>query len=212
MLYPTLAVGVLAALAIIVPLQIGGIASQHLGRMLHTDRLLVVAAIKRPSGLAVGDSRIERAVQSAFGPELVLGGYGGARIGELVEVARALCRVASPKRVVLAVGLNDARDLQVVASTLHGDANRLLQACPKAKSTVLAVWPAELDREPYAIAASAERIALVNRVLHHAARRHGARFVLPPAGTLVKTTDGLHFSPESNQQWSAFVAREALQP
>ncbi|HEU0043274.1 hypothetical protein [Sphingomonas sp.] len=175
--------------------------------MLRTDLFLAHALIERPVAIVIGDSRVDQAVDPA--PGVLKVGYGGAPLRDLIGLARTLCFVARPASIVVAAGINDARDPRMRAEAFVRDAALMMTICPGARMTVMGVWPGETDRPPLGATTPINRIVLINRLLRQVSSERRARFI-PPPSRVIATQDGVHFAPAENRRWSRLLWQAAL--
>lgn len=196
---------VLAAIAI--PVAIGGVASNRVGRIARTDLFLARVLAERPRAIIIGDSRVARSEAPPSGVLSV--GYSSARTEELINVTHAICRLARPRRVVFQPGINDGREHLASVANFASSYEALINACPAPERVILGIWPGEIGRRPYGQAVSNERVAAFNRALQHLASRLNATYVSPPHDVIGMTVDGLHFTPAANHRWSQVLASAA---
>jgi lysophospholipase L1-like esterase len=165
--------------------------------------------------VVVGDSLVERAVIPALcGGSVLNAGIGGARVH---EIDLTMTEPARPKRIVIAVGVNDAQtadrfDLNLFASSY---AHLVDQAKARAASVSVGLVGPIASTGPLGSGHySRDRIGQMNGAIRKVAAARGVRVIDFPAalgsnGDLpaAYTRDGVHLTPEGYKPWLAALAQ-----
>lgn len=155
-----------------------------------------------------------------FGDVLNLGFSGDATQDVLWRIARIDWKTVAPKRIMLMIGTNNSgrRHNHPPEDTFNGIkaiVRYLRTACPKAKITLLKIFPRSMNgKDPLR-----QRNDAINARLHELAdethvylRDISPYYLLPDGDTLNKALlpDLLHPNKEGHRLWAAAIARDFL--
>ena len=147
--------------------------------------------------IVLGDSRV--AFISGASDGVLLSGHGGATTGDLVRLAGLFCTL-SEARLVVALGVNDAKPDEPGAAGAQQALRAMARSCPAERLTFAAVWPVE----PHVAAQPGEfdprEVEAINRVIIGISEETGASYIPAPRLT-GHTTDGVHLTDKASRAY-----------
>ncbi|MFG1380452.1 SGNH/GDSL hydrolase family protein [Xanthobacter versatilis] len=158
--------------------------------------------------LALGDSITFQAAPSHLcGTKVLNSGIPGDRIDDLLARAPMFSRLATPRQVVVAIGVNDARTGHMDIGTWAAKYRTLLGYFPKSELVLVEVNPVDLGNPHYLPVHDRDFIASQNAAIRVLAGETGARVVTAPAAS--PTMDGLHPDKTGVVLWQQRLAAVA---
>ncbi|MDI4663194.1 SGNH/GDSL hydrolase family protein [Xanthobacter autotrophicus] len=155
--------------------------------------------------LAIGDSiTYQAAPASLCGEKVTNAAVPGDRIGDLLARAPVLLRLMEPKRVVVAIGINDTGPGHMDIAEWRARYRTLLGLFPKSSLVLVEVNPVDPGHPGYVPLHDRDFIARQNATIRTLAQETGASVV--PAPAAVATVDGLHLTREGVAQWRQRLA------
>ena len=147
--------------------------------------VLVQAAVEGPvDTLVLGDSITESNDLDGLCGTTFAAGIGGAKIADIRRVAPTLIHLTHPKRIVLAIGTNDAWG---ESKSFRSDYDELLSSLPMKPSILVGIHNGD------------------NAFIAAQARKIGAAYVPPIPANM--TWDSYHPTPDGARLWRSNVAR-----
>ncbi|MFG1339779.1 SGNH/GDSL hydrolase family protein [Xanthobacter autotrophicus] len=155
--------------------------------------------------LAIGDSITFQAAPSHLcGAKVVNAGIPGDQIDDLLARAPMFSRLATPRQVVVAIGVNDARTGHMDIATWTAKYRTLLGYFPQSGLVLVEINPVDLSHPGYLPVHDRDFIASQNAAIRALARETGARVVTAPA--ISPTMDGLHPDKTGVALWQERLA------
>ena len=172
-------------------------AQARIGALLSTAPVLLVG--DSISYLAAPRLLCDEAVFNASIP--------GDRIADLVADAREYAPRRQTKRVVVAVGVNDAWPHHRTIASWIADYRRLVTLYAGHDLVLVEINPPEVSRQRFPKPLDLNFIAQPNEAIRAIAAKTGARLV--PAPQSIHTSDGLHPTPAGTDLWRARLSQAA---
>lgn len=174
----------------------------------------------------IGDSithnwdRIAPELQKQYFGDVLNLGFSGDKTQEVLwRIARIDWKVVAPKRIMLMIGTNNAGgDREKPENTFSGIkaiVQRLRTECPRAKITLLAIFPRGANGKDVCRSINAEVNARLPELAdeeHVYLRDVSPYYLLPDGDTLNKALlpDLLHPNKEGHRLWAAAIGRDFL--
>lgn len=158
--------------------------------------------------LAIGDSITFQAAPSHLcGAKVVNAGIPGDQIDDLLARAPMFSRLATPRQLVVAIGVNDARTGHMDIETWTAKYRTLLGYFPRSALVLVEINPVDLSHPRYLPVHDRDFIASQNAAIRALARETGARVVAAPGAS--PTMDGLHPDKAGVVMWQERLAAVA---
>ncbi|MCG5234568.1 SGNH/GDSL hydrolase family protein [Xanthobacter oligotrophicus] len=158
--------------------------------------------------LALGDSITFQAAPSHLcGTKVLNSGIPGDQIDDLLARAPMFSRLATPRQVVVAIGVNDARTGHMDIGDWAAKYRTLLGYFPKSALVLVEVNPVDLGNPRYLPVHDRDFIASQNAAIRVLARETDARVVTAPG--VAPTMDGVHPDKAGVELWRQRLAAVA---
>ena len=166
------------------------------------------ALITGAPALALGDSITFQAAPSHLcGTRMLNSGIPGDQIDDLLARAPVFSRIATPRQVVVAIGVNDARTGHMDIAAWTAKYRTLLGYFPRSALVLVEVNPVDLGNPRYLPVHDRDFIASQNAAIRMLARETGARVVAAPGAA--PTLDGVHPDKTGVALWQQRLAAVA---
>ncbi|MDI4655799.1 SGNH/GDSL hydrolase family protein [Xanthobacter autotrophicus] len=158
--------------------------------------------------LAIGDSITFQAAPSHLcGAKVINAGIPGDQIDDLLDRAPMYRRLAAPRQLVVAIGVNDARTGHMDIAAWSAKYRTLLGFFPKSALVLVEINPVDLGHPGYMPVHDRDFIASQNAAIRALAGESGARVVPAPGAS--PTMDGLHPDKAGVVLWQQRLAAVA---
>ena len=158
--------------------------------------------------LAIGDSIAFQAVpESLCGDKVLNAAIPGDQLADLLHRAPLLIRLVQPRRVVVAIGVNDSGFGHMAVDDWAARYRALLGYFPASSLVLVEVNPVDLAHPGYVPLHDRDFIARQNVAIRALAREFGASVVPAPAPG--HTMDGLHPDATGVGLWQQRLAAAA---